>query len=483
LSQKRYNRRLVFPDEVGTPVRQGDIVGAKYRIERELGRGGMGVVMAARHLGLDEPVALKFVLDRGGDDAEAVERLMREARATFRLRSPHAVRVHDVGRIPSGLVYIVMELLQGRDLRAELTARGPLPEQEVVQYAIDVCSALDEAHAAGIVHRDLKPHNLFLTRAHTGKTIVKVLDFGLSKLDEVLFEAGPLTRPATALGTPRYMAPEQWTAASEVDLRADLWGAGTVMYELLTGNAPLHGMPWQERRARLAAGAIPSPKQIRPDVSEALARVVMKCLRSDPARRWSSAAGLAEALRQAVPAPAPPPRTFGQTEITAPPASPSDLNEGPETIRTDPPPFEELGATEVRAPLFSSEDLSPPQARLERPVLGTLRSEGFPVDMEERIAGARRQAAAAKAAQVAAAPPAPSPSAPPQRASDPLARGGIWRPPQTPVPPPHAPAGQASFPPVTADQGSQLVPVLLVIVGVAATTGGLVWIFLRVLGH
>ena len=289
------------PEVTNAPVREGDIVAGKYRIERTIGSGGMGYVVAARHLALGEPVALKFVLAHHSENREVVERLMREARATFRLRNIHTVRVHDVGELPSGHLYMVMELLEGRDLRAELTERGPLPPSEAVSHVIDTCEALQEAHALGIVHRDLKPGNLFLAKAVHGRDIVKVLDFGMSKLDSALHEGGPLTRPETALGTPRYMAPEQWKSASNVDHTADIWALGIVMYELLTGKTPLHGMLVQERLARLLAGAIPSPRDLRPEVPEALARIVLRCLRADPSARWASVARLSGALRAAFP--------------------------------------------------------------------------------------------------------------------------------------------------------------------------------------
>jgi serine/threonine-protein kinase len=291
----------VGPEVTNAPVREGDVVAGKYRIERTLGSGGMGYVVAARHLALGEPVALKFVLAHHSENREVVERLMREARATFRLRNIHTVRVHDVGELPSGHLYMVMELLEGRDLRAELIERGPLPPSEVVSHVIDTCEALQEAHALGIVHRDLKPGNLFLAKAVHGRDIVKVLDFGMSKLDSALHEGGPLTRPETALGTPRYMAPEQWKSASNVDHTADIWALGVVMYELLTGKTPLHGMPVQERMARLLAGAIPSPRDLRPEVPEELARIVLRCLRADPSARWASVARLSGALRAAFP--------------------------------------------------------------------------------------------------------------------------------------------------------------------------------------
>jgi serine/threonine-protein kinase len=413
-------------------VQVGDVVAGKYRIEREIARGGMGVVMAARHLTLDQPVALKFV--SGSDEGEAVERLVREARATFRLQSPHAVRVHDVGRIPSGPVYIVMELLEGKDLKALLVEHGPLPERDVVGYALDACHALEEAHAAGIVHRDLKPHNLFLTKS-LGKPIVKVLDFGLSKLDEEIFEASPLTLPHTALGTPRYMAPEQWKSAAEVDLRADVWGLGMVMYELLTGKAPLQGMSWDERRARLLAGAIPSPREARPDISEPVARIIMKCLRPDLQARWQSAAHLAEALRGAL-LPA---------ENPAPPARPR--------IGDD---FDEAAATEVRPPVFSAEDLSGPapvRVGKERNMAGTLRSEGVGPDITAAIAEAYRRAGA----QATTADTAKRAGKGPRQATKPA--------------PLAAPAPRrASFP-----------VLVLVTIGLLGTAGAVAWLVMRML--
>jgi serine/threonine-protein kinase len=170
-----------------------------------------------------------------------------------------------------------------------------------VSHAVDACEALQEAHALGIVHRDLKPGNLFLAKSAQGRSIVKVLDFGMSKLDSAMHEGGPLTRPETALGTPRYMAPEQWKSAANVDHTADIWALGVVMYELLTGRTPLHGMPVPERHARLLAGAIPSPRDLRPVVPEALARIVLRCLRADPGARWASVARLSSALRAAFP--------------------------------------------------------------------------------------------------------------------------------------------------------------------------------------
>jgi len=370
------------------PVREGDVVAGKYRIERTIGVGGMGYVVAARHLALGESVALKFVLAHHSENREVVERLMREARATFRLRNIHTVRVHDVGELPEGHLYMVMELLEGRDLRAELIDRGPLPPGEVVSHVIDACEALQEAHALGIVHRDLKPGNLFLTKSVQGRDLVKVLDFGMSKLDSALHDGGPLTRPETALGTPRYMAPEQWTSASNVDHTADIWALGAVMYELLTGRTPLYGMPVPERHARLLAGAIPSPRDARPELPEALAQVVLRCLRGDPSARWASVARLSSALRAAFPQirrPGGDVTEVTRTDVTA--VVPLEEQARRTAEAFDPataPPSSRLAddddaQTVVRPPMFTPVAHPPRMAR-------TLRSLEAPAEVREALA-------------------------------------------------------------------------------------------------
>jgi len=283
---------------MGEAPRVGDVVAGKYRIERPLGSGGMGVVVCATHLQLNQPVALKFLVDGALDAHVAAERFLREARATFRLRSEHTVRAMDVGTLSNGQPFIVMELLEGMDFKQLVAERGPLPPQEGVLYLLQVCSALQEAHAVGIIHRDLKARNLFLTRRVDGTPCVKVLDFGISKLGE---DEAPLTLPDMGMGSPRYMAPEQWSSAATVDARADIYAAGAVLYELLTGQLPLQGMALAEVIKRLRAGAIPSPKDIRPEVPDALCRAVMKALRPHPEERYPTAMHFAQALREAMP--------------------------------------------------------------------------------------------------------------------------------------------------------------------------------------
>ncbi|HEU5075244.1 MAG TPA: serine/threonine-protein kinase, partial [Polyangiaceae bacterium] len=165
-------------------VRVGDVIADRYRVEEVLGAGAMGVVVAARHLGLDDPVAIKFLAQDLVESPNALGRFHREARAAARIKHEHVIRVHDVGKLASGVPYLVMERLAGSDLATLLIDEGPLPLAESVRYVREACAGIAEAHRHGIVHRDIKPSNLFCVRHANGRRSVKVLDFGISKLIE-----------------------------------------------------------------------------------------------------------------------------------------------------------------------------------------------------------------------------------------------------------------------------------------------------------
>ncbi len=221
-------------------VAPGTVLAGKYRVTRVLGEGGMGVVVAATHIQLDEPVALKFMLPSALGSTEAIARFLREARSAVKLKSEHVARVSDVGTLDTGAPYIVMEYLEGSDLAGELLTRGPLPPTDTVEYVVQACDALAEAHALGIVHRDLKPANLFVTRRRDGSPLVKVLDFGISKssaLNEV-GGGGSLTKTGGLMGSPVYMSPEQMKSAKDTDARTDIWALGIILYELVGGRTP-----------------------------------------------------------------------------------------------------------------------------------------------------------------------------------------------------------------------------------------------------
>jgi serine/threonine protein kinase len=279
-----------------SPVVPGDIIADKYRVERVLGIGGMGVVVAARHVTLDQVVAIKFLVgDRTGSTREElVARFLAEARAAARIDSDHVCRVFDVAQTPNGIPFMVMEHLEGNDLEEELERRGQLGLTEAVDYVLQAAEAIAAAHQLGIVHRDMKPANVFLALRPDGSRRVKILDFGISKAMSVnSFRAGA---EATTLGTPAYMSPEQVRASSSVDGRTDIWALGAILYEAITGQMAFVG---DNLKAILDMVISDDPcpmSALRRDVPPDLEHAVSKCLERDRERRWPNAAQLARAL-------------------------------------------------------------------------------------------------------------------------------------------------------------------------------------------
>ena len=273
-------------------VNVGDVLADKYRVEKILGLGGMGMVVAAIHLDLEQRVAIKLMLPSGGDNSDAAARFLREARAAAKLTGEHVCRVLDVGRFDTGAPYIVMEHLEGQTLGAYLKRRGPLPIGEAVDYVLQAAEGMAEAHARGIVHRDLKPDNLFLTTRLDGEPIVKVLDFGISKAAV----ANSVTRTNDIMGSPAYMAPEQMNSARDVDARADIWSLGVVLYQLLGGKVPFTA----ESLPALCLAVIHDPppplSSVRGDLPPGLADIVMRCLEKDREDRFADIGELAERL-------------------------------------------------------------------------------------------------------------------------------------------------------------------------------------------
>jgi serine/threonine protein kinase len=281
----------------GVTVREGELLAGKYRVERLLGVGGMGIVVAARHEQLDQLVAIKFVRDEALGNAESVERFIREARAAAKLKSEHSAKVLDVGKLDSGAPYMVMEFLDGQDLGQVLLEQGPMTIELAAGLIQQACEAVAEAHAAGIVHRDLKPQNLFLTRTLDGSPKLKVLDFGVSKAIGLTSggRAG-LTRTSTMLGSPLYMAPEQMRSSRDVDGRVDIWALGVVLFELLTGRWPFEAETMPELCLKVV-GEAPQPLGVlRTDVPPAIVAIVECCLQREPENRFASAHDLASAL-------------------------------------------------------------------------------------------------------------------------------------------------------------------------------------------
>ncbi len=269
----------------------GDLVGGKYRLSRLLGEGGMGIVFEAEHLRLMQQVAIKWLRPDVLALPDALERFEREARAICRMRGPHVAHVMDVDADAAGRPYMVLELLRGRDLEAELQARGALPIAEAVDWVLQACAAIGEAHAEGIVHRDLKPSNLFLADESGGR-VVKVLDFGISKLAR---DEPAVTTTAVTLGTPLYMSPEQVRSSRDVDARADIWSLGVILYELITGSPPFLGTT-TAAIAAIVADATPRPREVRAEVPEGLERAIMTALAKSPDDCFPTAEAFAAAL-------------------------------------------------------------------------------------------------------------------------------------------------------------------------------------------
>ena len=299
----RSHRSKAAESEAGTGLlKVGDLLAGKYRVERILGEGGMGVVVAAHHELLDQHVAVKL-LYQDIADREAQSRLLLEARACAKLQSEHVARVVDVDTGADGLPFIVMELLEGADLCQIADARGALPRWLVVDYMLQSLEGLAHAHSRGIVHRDLKPSNLFLANRSDGTQIIKILDFGISKSTDPVFDstgerrrAMQLTGGRAVLGSPPYMSPEQVRSPKTVDHRTDIWSLGVVMYELLTNSMPFGGDEINETFAQILEKEPQPIRAIVTGVPEGLEKIVMRCLAKNRDQRFADVSELARAL-------------------------------------------------------------------------------------------------------------------------------------------------------------------------------------------
>ncbi|MDB5213305.1 MAG: hypothetical protein JWO86_1232 [Myxococcaceae bacterium] len=276
-------------------IKAGDVLDRKYRVERVLGTGGMGMVVAARHVQLGQRVALKFMLKEALADPGNAERFAREARAAVRLQSPHTAKVLDVGKLKNGEPYMVMEYLDGKDLDEVVRTNGPMPPHMAVDFMLQACEAFAEAHSLGMIHRDIKPKNLFLAQTVDGRPLVKVLDFGLAK---TIGAAGDISLTATSavFGSPQYMSPEQMRSAKDVDSRSDIWSIGVCLYELLTTRVPFDAGGLAEICAMVLKDPVEPPSKWAIGLPPDLDAVVVKCLAKDPKDRYQTVAELAFAL-------------------------------------------------------------------------------------------------------------------------------------------------------------------------------------------
>ena len=284
---------------MSAPVKAGDVLAGKYRVDELLGEGGMGVVVAATDEQLRRRVAIKFLLPEFANHPEASPRFMREARAAVRIQSEHIARVIDVNTLPSGSPYMVMEFLEGSDLAQLIEKRGAMPVADAVHWVVQACDAIAEAHSYGIVHRDLKPANLFLASQPGGGLTVKVLDFGISKNTMNDARDVSLTQTSSMMGSPLYMSPEQMRSTRDVDLRTDIWALGIILQELLTGKLPFEANSVPELSAKIL---LEDPEPIeRSDVPEGMKQAIRVALSKEVNDRYSSIADFAAAISQWAP--------------------------------------------------------------------------------------------------------------------------------------------------------------------------------------
>jgi serine/threonine protein kinase/Flp pilus assembly protein TadD len=272
----------------GGSVGLGTVLDGRYKIRSLIGEGGMGRVYEAEHAEIGKRVAVKILHPVYSRTPEVVERFRREARAASRIGHPNIVDVTDSGTTTDGSVYFVMEYLEGVELADIIDREGALAVPRALEIAIQICRALAAAHAAGIIHRDLKPENIFIVAREGTAEFVKVLDFGIAKSAELEEKRSErLTHPGMAMGTPEYMAPEQ-AAGKPADFRVDIYAAGAILYEMLTGVPPYDGENFMEILSKKANEPPVPPRVLRPDVSEVVEQVVLKAMARDPAERFAT---------------------------------------------------------------------------------------------------------------------------------------------------------------------------------------------------
>ena len=279
-----------------SPLRVGSVVADKYRVVKELGRGGMGTVYEAVHTGIGKHVALKFLEGEIERDTRSKARFLREAQTASLVESPHVVHIFDSGCTDDGTPFMVLELLRGEDLRARLRREGRLPVEQAVTITVQTLRALVRTHAAGIVHRDLKPENIFLCAQDDASILVKLLDFGISKVTRPEATLDTLTHEGTVLGTAFYMSPEQARGESDLDGRSDLYGLGAIFYEMLAGRTPHVGSVYHAVLVDICTRDADDVRLLAPQVPEPIAAIVARALGRDKLARFADAQAFLDAL-------------------------------------------------------------------------------------------------------------------------------------------------------------------------------------------
>src|SRR5690606_25948458 len=285
---------------LGMLLNAGDLIDGKYQLVRLIGEGGMGAVYEGVNTRIHRRVAIKVLHAGVAQNAEAVQRFEREAQAAGRIGSEHIVEVLDLGNLPDGDRYMVMEFLEGESLSERIRSRGGMSPGELYPIAVQMLDALAAAHQAGIIHRDLKPDNVFLLNQRGGRAdFVKLLDFGISKFSQLNKDSGfSMTRTGAVMGTPYYLAPEQAKGAKDIDRRVDLYAAGVILYEACTGQVPFNADTFNELLFKIVLESPRKPEELVPSLDPAFSAIVLKGMAREAADRYPSAEAFREALEQ-----------------------------------------------------------------------------------------------------------------------------------------------------------------------------------------
>jgi eukaryotic-like serine/threonine-protein kinase len=291
----------------------GQTLAGKYRIEKLIKRGGMGAVYLGKHVLMDKTVAVKVLHPSLALDDDVVRRFSREAKAASRISHPHAVSVTDFGESENGVVFLVMEYLDGRTLKEIIKSEGPMRLDRAVEVLRQVAGALDAAHEQGVVHRDLKSDNIMLSRTNGGEW-AKVLDFGIAKIQQSGSRDADITAANLVIGTPQYMSPEQCSQSGAIDSRSDIYSLGIILYEMLSAELPFTGESPTIIMMKQVQDPPPSIREIRPDLPASVAQIILKALAKQPADRFQTAGQLSEALSSAA-------KAVAEPELVAVPAT------------------------------------------------------------------------------------------------------------------------------------------------------------------
>ncbi len=429
-------------------LQTGQVIEGKYRIIRLLGEGGMGAVYEGENLRIHRRVAIKVLHAGIAENIDAVQRFEREAQAAGRIGSDHIVEVIDLGNLPEGDRFMVMEYLDGESLSQRIHGRGRLSPWEAAPLMVQMLEGLGAAHGAGIIHRDLKPDNVYLLRSKAGRDdFVKILDFGISKFSKLNKDSGmSMTRTGAVMGTPYYMSPEQAKGSKEMDHRSDLYSAGVILYEATTGQVPFNAETFNELIFKIVLDTPAAPQQLVPGFDPSFASIIQKSIAREQNDRFQSSQEFAEALQGwlasgqgvAVPAPAPTPGPRA-------PAPSAPMMGAPVLGQQTPAPWANTGV-----PAMGQTQPHPPERHCSFSaiaggafviVLGLGAFVGFKV---------LRPAPAAEVAPAALVPPAPAPPPP----AAPTAPEIAPKPPEPPAAEPASALAAASAAPIAAKKGA-----------------------------